>query len=236
VKIYEESLQDVDWKYYLTATENTGFATGNGTNWFKDRNELVKDHYYREGHGGLLSSVLGIDTQAMDHSWGSYGDFTLYSILKLAAQKGISNTFHTYDHCRGTHSQRIVGAAIDSLIKKYKYSREEFMVINETGALSDDAVSQTPIKLVIEDLIKSGGLKYTDICKANPYCIHPVYLRHQLEKTKTLMGLKTIDVQLLHNPIESMMELDLKEIEYRLARAFEFLESKFSISIYVLFG
>jgi aryl-alcohol dehydrogenase-like predicted oxidoreductase len=118
-----------------------------------------------------------------------------------------------------------VGSVIDTLIKKYKYSREEFLVVSETGLLGDDTVSRTPALLALEDIYKNGVLKHSDILKKTPYCIHPEYLKYKINQSLAQTKLKSIDVSLLANPFEIMStELEPKEILYRLARAFEFYE------------
>ena len=87
IKIYEESLGDVDHKFYLTNIQNTGNATVKGTEYFTNRNKIIKPSNFRKTHSNLKTSLLSIDTSGVDEN--NYGDFILYSMLKLATSKGI---------------------------------------------------------------------------------------------------------------------------------------------------
>lgn len=168
-------------------------------------------------------SEFGLNSFGMPNT--NEGDFYLYNFCKLGAMKGITNVLSTGSHCRGQRSERIIGSVIDTLIKKYGFSREEFLVSTELGQLTDDMITKTPAALVLEDILKDGVLKQTDILQNYTYCIHPAYLKYQINKSLSLMKLKTLDVAMLSNPLEFMTnELDQKEIEYRLAKAFEYLE------------
>ena len=144
--------------------------------------------------------------------------------MKIAAIKGFNNVFDTSNFWRGLKSQKIVGAVIDSLIKKYRFSREELFVVSGTGFIENDDLSNTPSTLIIRDIIKEGILKEQDIVKETNYCIHPEFLKYQLNKSLASMNLKTIDTVFLHYPFESMESLQQKEIKQRLTKAFEFFE------------
>jgi hypothetical protein len=133
--------------------------------------------------------------------------------------------FSTSNGCRSHRSERVLGSAIDTLIKKYGYSREEFLIITKLDNLSDDAISKTPFRLVVEDIIRDGVMKSADVMKTIPYCIHPDMLKYQINKSLANLNLNTIDVFLLEDPHTKLpLEYDKKETEYRIYRAFEFLE------------
>jgi len=213
----------VDYKYYLTNVENLGYATTKATKYYQDRNLDISAYNRTHTHDSLSTTLMSIETWGVPSN--AYGDFNLYSIMKLAAMNGISNVFKTSNSCRGTRSERIIGSVIDTLIKKYKYSRQEFMVITESGHIFDDEVTNTPATISVEGIIKDGYMGYSDIIPTANYCIHPSYLKYHLEKSLNIMNLKTIDVSLLSMPVENIAtEHDAKEWEYRLSRAFEFLE------------
>ncbi|CAI2363248.1 unnamed protein product [Moneuplotes crassus] len=223
IKVYEETLDDTSKKFYLTKIANKGKCTARGTKFYKDRTVKIRPENFRKTVDGQSLSLLSIDTSGVDKS--HYGDFTLYAMLKLAAQKGVCNTFKTSNHCRNGRSERILGRVIDTLIKKYGYSREEFMLITESGKLYEDDISNTPSLLTIENLISNRQMHYTDVVSMSNYCIHPAYLKIQLENTLQNMMVSTMDVNLLHYPLENIAcEHNKKETSYRVQKAFEFYE------------
>ena len=118
-----------------------------------------------------------------------------------------------------------MGSVIDTLIKKYGFSREEFLVITESGHLMDDEITDTPALLTVEGMIRDGDMQYSDIVGSSNYCIHPKFLSYNLERSLSLMKLSTIDVNLLSLPVQNIaVEHNSKEIEYRISKAFEFYE------------
>lgn len=122
---------------------------------------------FKETKDGLLTSQFGLTTFLHAHS--NEGDYMLYNILKHAALTGACNVFYTSSFCRGQRSERLVGAVIDSLVKKYRFSREEFLLVSEIGPLSHDEVNDTPIDLIMRDIIKEGVLKESDVLKKSSY-------------------------------------------------------------------
>ena len=65
-----------------------------------------------------------------------------------------------------------MGSVIDTLIKKYGFSREEFLVITESGHLMDDEIADTHALLAVEGRILDGDMQYSDIVGSSNYCIH----------------------------------------------------------------
>ena len=151
-------------------------------------------------------------------------DFYIYNMLKLAAIKGVNNIFATSNYWRGLRSQKIVGSVIDTLIKKYRFSREELFVVSDTGTIVNDSLNNNPAVLIIKDIIKEGVLKETDIVKETSFWIHPEFLKYQLNKSLATMNLKTIDTIWLNFPFENMEHIDRKEVIYKITKAFEFFE------------
>ena len=223
IRLYEQAVDDVSHKYYLTETENSGFLTKRGTEYFVSRNDEINSFNFLKTHDGKMVSSTGINSY--DLPWSNEADFQLYHNCKIGALKGAINVLSTSGACRQGRSQRVVGAAIDTLIKKYGFSREEFLITTEIGHLGNDDVERTPFQLVIEDLIKRNELTSSDVISESQYCIHPASLKHTINKSLSVMKLSTLDVVLLNDPIDILsVTQDKKEIEYTLSRAFEFLE------------
>lgn len=73
--------------------------------------------------------------------------------------------------------------------------------------------------------LRSVQHSFSELLKESPYCIHPSYLKYQLDKSLSKMKLTTLDTLILSNPLFMLgQELDRKEVGYRIMKAFEFLE------------
>jgi hypothetical protein len=75
IRTYEQALKDVSHKFYLTSTENTGFATKRGTKYFVDRSDEA-DSMFLSTHEGIRTSKYGIQTMSFPDT--NEGDFNLY--------------------------------------------------------------------------------------------------------------------------------------------------------------
>ena len=100
-------------------------------------------------------------------------------------------------------------------------------VASKSGYIPEDADAGIPSATLIETLISQDLITKDDIA-GGIHCIHPNYLKHQLEASKKNLGLKTIDLMYLHNAFEQQSHfLETNEqFMQKLAKAFEFYEER----------
>lgn len=136
------------------------------------------------------------------------------------------NVIDTAINYRYHKSERVVGKAINTLINKYGYSRDEFFVCTKGGFISDDSDNGVIGRVQIAEMIKDGLLNKSDVIQDNVHCMHPNFLKSQLDQSLANLGLRTVDLYYLHNAYEMQGPNNTDNVVMdRFASAFEFLES-----------
>jgi len=76
-----------------------------------------------------------------------------------------------------------------------------FFISTKTGYVPEDADKGLPSSTLIEELTDIGMITKEDVA-GGIHCMHPNYLKHQLEASRHNLGLETIDLVYLHNSYE----------------------------------
>ena len=95
------------------------------------------------------------------------------------------------DSCRNFRkgrSESIVRLALNHLLEKEEFSRDNFFICSKAG-------------YVFEEL--PSGVTSQDV--VNDHCVHPLFIRSELEKSLRNMGLSTLDIYYLNNFAECQM-------------------------------
>ncbi|MBW2429114.1 MAG: aldo/keto reductase, partial [Deltaproteobacteria bacterium] len=150
--------------------------------------------------------------------------------LRMALVEGI-NLIDTSANYADGGSEALVGQILKDLIESGDLARDEVVVVSKVGylqgqnyALSRERKRQ---RRAFAELVEYGeGLEH---------CIHPEFLRDQLNRSLERLSLETLDFYLLHNP-EYYLEwarkngqpLEPARAEYyrRIKTAFEYLEDE----------
>lgn len=197
-----------------------GHATTAGTARFAARfPELPRDHF-RAADDIFLSS-LGIGTYL-----GEMDEITdeLYAAAMVAAVRGGLNVVDTAINYRGMRSERSIGSALPRLLAA-GHGRDELFVATKVGFLPfDGAWPPDPGAYFRSTYLNTGLLRREDVV-AGCHCLAPRYLRHQVETSRSNLGLATLDLVYLHNPEMQLDEIDRATFRVRLSAAFELLES-----------
>ena len=185
-----------------------GVATPAGTVAYRTAlGGVARNGHFREWRGLALSSV-GIGTYL-----GREDDVTdaLYeAAIERALLSGI-NVIDSAVNYRRQRSERAVGRALAKAVGAGRVAREGVVVATKGGFLPFDG--PPPLGLLgAGDLV--GG----------SHCITPRYLEDQIERSRTNLGLETIDIYYLHNPETQLGEVSRPVFMRRLRAAFEFLE------------
>lgn len=125
-------------------------------------------------------------------------------------------------------SEKATGKAINALINKYNYSRDQLIICSKLGYIPEDADNGHRCHYFVSNLVEQNKLSIDDIIydeKNRPiHCIHPEFLNTQLNLSLENLKLNTIDILYLHNVIESQGPVINKDLlDKRIALAFEFL-------------
>jgi aryl-alcohol dehydrogenase-like predicted oxidoreductase len=176
------------------------YATADGTARYVDRFAEYRDAGFYRTVFDLKVSTLGIGTylgNADDAADRAYTD-----ALIAAAESGI-NFFDAAINYRNQRSERCIGAALKQL------QRDEIVVCTKAGFLTPGAV---PAGLQPEDLV------------GRMHSMAPSFLADQVERSRSNLGVDTIDVFYLHNPETQLGFIPREHFEERIRRAFAKLE------------
>lgn len=166
-------------------------------------------------------SRLGLGT----HLGGGAEDDRRYRRTVRAAVTAGLNVIDTAINYRQQRSERVVGKAIADLAKDGMPRRSVF-VSTKGGYLSGDARFRGSVEQWVDrTFVAPGILEDPGTLVAGCHCLEPRYLRHQLGTSLRNLGLGFVDLYYLHNPEQQLDELPRAEVERRLQRAFEFLET-----------
>jgi len=169
---------------------------------------VARNGHFREWRGLVLSSV-GIGTYL-----GRDDDVTdaLYeAAIGRALLSGI-NVIDSAVNYRHQRSERAVGRALAKAIGAGHVAREGVVVATKGGFLPFDG--PPPLGLVGAGDVVGGS-----------HCITPRYLDDQIERSRTNLGVESIDIYYLHNPETQLGEVSRPVFMRRLRAAFEFLVS-----------
>jgi len=150
--------------------------------------------------------------------------------LRKALIEGI-NLIDTSSNYADGDSEALVGKVLQELVGQGRLSREAIIVVSKVGYLQGQnyALSQDR---------KQQGRPFQELVPYRnglEHCIHPEFLRDQLDRSLERLKLEALDFYLLHNPEyylewanENSHPLDAARDEYyrRLQAAFEYLEDE----------
>jgi len=192
-----------------------GQATGEGTQRFKKR-QVVKESY--RPAGDLHISTLGIGTYLGDPD--DRTDQLVTEAVRESLRGGV-NLIDTAINYRSQRAEKCVGAALHKAIEAGEVQRDEIVVCTKGGFVPTE---EDPFAWFDREYIKKHpGIEKGDLV-AGCHCMHPDYLRDQLEQSLKNLGLETIDVYYLHNPETQLRAVKPKQFSNRLRAAFEALE------------
>jgi aryl-alcohol dehydrogenase-like predicted oxidoreductase len=201
------------------------WATPEGTARIKRRFEeggRIAVGHYRFFQDLNLSS-LGIGTYLGNPDKET--DLMVEEAIKLSVESGAVNVIDTAINYRLQRAERSVGRAIRQLTEQGTVRRNELFICTKNGYLSHDADLNLDFWTYIHRMyIKSGIIKPDDIV-AQHHCMSVPFLRDQLERSLSNLGLKTVDLLYLHNAAEAELEeLGHDEFFASLRLVFEFYE------------
>lgn len=157
-----------------------------------------------------LGTYLGPSTDAAD---------VAYTEAARAFFAAGGTVFDTAANYRGGRSERALGAAFQGL------PREAFFISTKAGyiPMPEADPEENPRAWFHKELEGPGILSVDDLVDGC-HAMTPKYLAHQLDISRKLLGLETLDLFHLHNPEQQLGHLGPEAFYAMIGRAFEACE------------
>lgn len=204
----------------------TGCATEEGTARFRDRSVEARRlpiEHFRDAPGGLTVSSLGLGTYIGQPDGPT--DQAVEQAVLICLTSGRVNVLDTAINYRYQRAERSIGRALARLTERGEIQRDEVFVATKNGYFAPDAESPIPTdRWVEEELVRPGVLRTEDIVDGC-HAMSPAYLSDQFERSRTNLGLATVDLLYLHNAADAQLPVvGPVEFEVRLEAAFQLYE------------
>jgi aryl-alcohol dehydrogenase-like predicted oxidoreductase len=202
-------------------------ATHEGTARYRDRFPKLRDaRHFRQaetvpGAGEWWMSSIGLGTYLGQTDGDS--DRRYCDAIRAALRSGI-NVLDTAINYRHQRSERNIGESLRELLSSGELGRDEIIVCTKAGYFPFDSVLPAdPRSYFKSEYVDSGIVDPKEIA-GGMHCMHPKYLRDQIERSRRNLGLSTIDVFYVHNPESQLGEVTGETFVSRLKQAFKMLE------------
>jgi aryl-alcohol dehydrogenase-like predicted oxidoreductase len=209
-----------------SATGNTiripGRATAEGTRKYASRlSGRAANGHFRETSNGLTVSSIGIGTYLGEPDPETDRGYTESVIAAVEAGANLIDTAINY---RFQRSERSIGSALRRLVSR-GFGREELVICTKAGFLTTDGDMPDDANAYFEREFLSRGIFSSEDVAAGCHCMKPSYLADQLERSRSNLGIESIDIFYLHNPETQLGEISPDGFRSRIREAFAFLES-----------
>jgi aryl-alcohol dehydrogenase-like predicted oxidoreductase len=176
--------------------------------------------HFREAQRLLLSSI-GIGTYLGQPDTKTDEGYTTAAVAAVGSGINVIDAAINY---RFQRSERSIAAAIRQLAAK-GFERDEIVVCTKGGYLTPDgSMPADPNEYFFREYIQPGVFSAKDIA-AGSHCMTPKFLKNQLGRSLTNLGVECVDIYYLHNPETQLAEISKEEFLNRVREAFTFLES-----------
>ncbi len=227
MRLSPESLAHDFRRLDILASMIQGFATAEGTHRFASRFPRLQNagHFRRpervQGPNEILFSSLGLGTYLGEPDDAS--DQLYIQAVETALRSGI-NVIDSAINYRHQRSERSIGAALENLFESGAIHRDEVVICTKAGYLSfDGTVPADPRAYILKEYVDTGVLNPSELA-GGMHCMAPRYLENQLERSRTNLGLETIDIFYIHNPESQLGEVPRETFHARLKDAFAAME------------
>jgi len=193
-------------------------ATANATWNYRDRHDGFARTYFR-AFGDCVVSSVGVGTylgEPTDTADGAYQE-----AVTEALESGV-NLVDTAVNYRCQRSERVV----DEAIEEAGVDREAVVVATKGGVLPfDGSPPENPGRYIREAYVEPG-LVDPDGLVGGRHCLSPAFIDDQVDRSRSNLGLDTIDLYYLHNPETQLQECSREAVYDQLEAAFEVLERR----------
>lgn len=205
----------------------SGNATAAGTRRYRDRfaGRFAADHFRVLG-GDLHASSIGIGTYLGECD--DPDDDRYARTIRRALGSGI-NVIDSAINYRCQRSEQAIGVALREATAAEEISRDEVIVCTKGGYLPLDGTppaSRAAYKEYVQREFIDPGFIGPGELVVEGHCIAPVYLDHQIDRSRENLGVAAIDLYYVHNPEQQLDAVAPAEFQQRIRRAFEALEQR----------
>ena len=201
-------------------------ATSVGTRRFAERSVEPAVDYHRQFPRKLTVSALGIGSYLGDCTDAE--DDRYRRAVRQAIALGI-NVIDTASNYRCQRSERAVGQSVVEAIAAGEVRRDELLICSKGGYVALDGEPPASRDIYVQWLeatFIAPGIVARDELARGGHSLAPRFLAHQLDQSRSNLGLSTIDLYYLHNPEEQLLVLDRATFRAQMWAAFEFLEER----------
>ncbi|MGC2288700.1 MAG: aldo/keto reductase [Thermoplasmata archaeon] len=204
----------------------SGAATPEGTGRFAARateKHGVASAHFREAPGGLSLSSIGLGSYIGPPDRAT--DEAVEQATQVCLQSGRINVVDTAINYRYQRAERSIGRGIRRALAPGQVQRDELFLATKCGYLAPDGESKiAPDRWVETELVAKEILDPADIVD-DCHAMSVSFLRDQFERSRTNVGLESIDLLYLHNaPDAQLPAVGHDEFVRRLTEAFGLLE------------
>ncbi|MEM7156458.1 MAG: aldo/keto reductase [Myxococcota bacterium] len=139
-------------------------------------------------------------------------DSPLHRRALADALRGGVNLIDTSTNYGDGRSECLVGMVLTNLVQQGEVRREQVVVVSKAGYLQGDNLARA----------QQRPEPFAEVVERSPqlsHCIHPEFLRAQLDESLERLGLDHIDVLLLHNPEYFLEHATAEDMPAEQARA-----------------
>ncbi|UCH65304.1 MAG: aldo/keto reductase [Ignavibacterium sp.] len=196
-------------------------ATVNSTKAYVSKYPDLK--FKKLGKTDLTTSICGFGCYRVDDAILEH-----HKALEFALDNGI-NLIDTSSNYASGGSEKLVGNVLRKLTTRNRNILDEIIIVTKGGYLQVDNLKYASER-------EEAGNPFPEVVKCSPdlwHCIHPEFLKVQIDNSLERLQLNKIDVYLLHNPeyfltYSNLASLEEKRDEYykRIKEAFLHLETE----------
>lgn len=187
-----------------------GRATPEGTSVYATGAAGAAPGHFR-AFAGMSASSIGVGSGGIRHPPGSEGAERAERALELALRASV-NVIDTASNYGWGRAERSVGRVLRRLIDTGRLTRDQIIVCTKGGYLAG------PHDATRHELV-DRGLCHPDDVVGDGHCLAAPFLWDQLRRSRENLGVKTIDVYLLHNVEEQLLARGAVEGRRRIREA-----------------
>ena len=204
-----------------------GRATAAGTARYAARHapNFAAD-FYRPLATGLAVGSIGMGSYLGECDDAEDGRYAAAARASLGAGANLVDTAINY---RCQRSERAIGAMLGAAVEGGALERDEVVVCSKAGYLPLDGAAPASrgeyAEYVQREYHARGVMSPADVV-AGGHCIAPGFLADQLARSRANLGVDTIDVYYLHNPVQQLDAVPHERFRDAVRGAFALLEQR----------
>jgi aryl-alcohol dehydrogenase-like predicted oxidoreductase len=172
---------------------------------------------------GLSLSSLGLGTYLGPENAATDAGYA--AAVGIALARGVQ-VFDSAINYRGQKSERAIGRALAAAFADGRARRDEVFVSTKGGFLPHDSDDPRPARRYVSETFVATGLARPEDIAMGCHCMAPAYLRDQVARSRSNLGLETIDLYYLHNAETQLGAVDRPTFRRRLRDAAATLEEE----------